>query len=84
LADLLSLPQAQAWVRERLPRSVVVAHKSGQLPGVRHEAAVLSAPRGPIVVVGLTSDLADQDAAESFLARLGKEVYDHLAEPPPR
>ncbi|HEV2124403.1 MAG TPA: serine hydrolase, partial [Chloroflexota bacterium] len=71
---LLNLPQAQAWIRERLPQAVPVAHKSGQLPSLRHEAAVVYAPRGPFVLVGLTKDLADQEDAEAFLARLGAEV----------
>ena len=36
-----------------------MAHKSGQLPGVRHDAAVVYGPRGQFVVVGLTNHLAD-------------------------
>ena len=81
LAALLALPQAQAWLSRGVPKGVTVAHKSGQLPGVRHDAAIVYGPRGPFVVVGLTNNLADQDDAEAFLARLSHEVYDFFAKP---
>ncbi len=78
LAALLALPQAQAWIAKRIPQETIVAHKSGQLPGVRNEAAIIYAPRGPVIVVGLTDQLHDQDDAESFLARLGRETLEYF------
>jgi beta-lactamase class A len=75
LASLLTLPQGQAWIKGRLPPAVPVAHKSGQLPSLRHEAAIVYGPPGPFVVVGLTQKLADQNDAEAFLARLAAEAY---------
>jgi beta-lactamase class A len=57
---------------------VPVAHKSGQLPGVRHDAGVVYGPGGPYVVVVLTDDLADQGEAEAFIAGLARDVYDHF------
>jgi beta-lactamase class A len=81
LAALLALRQAQAWLSRGVPKGVTVAHKSGQLPGVRHDAAIVYGPRGAFVVVGLTNNLADQDDAEAFLARLAREVYDYFAKP---
>jgi beta-lactamase class A len=75
LAWLLTQPQAQAWVADGVPVGTLVAHKSGQLPSLRHEAAVIYTPRGPVAVVGLTDRLRDQDEAEAFLAHLAREVY---------
>ena len=75
LAWLLTQPQAQAWVADGLPAGTLVAHKSGQLPSVRHEAAVIYTARGPVAVVGLTDRLRDQDEAETFLSRLARESY---------
>jgi len=79
LAALLALPQAQAWLTQGVPRGVTVAHKSGQLPGVRHDAGIVYGPRGTYVVVGLTDHLADQDDGEAFLARLSREVFKYFA-----
>jgi beta-lactamase class A len=78
LVALLALPQAQAWLSQGVPKGVTVAHKSGQLPGVRHDAAVVYAPRGAFVVVGLTANLNNQDDAEAFLAHLAKGVYEYF------
>jgi beta-lactamase class A len=79
LASLLALSQAQAWLTDDLPRGVPVAHKSGQLPGVRNEAGVIYGPGGPYVVVVLTDELADQGDAEAFIADLGRAVYDYFS-----
>jgi beta-lactamase class A len=79
LASLLALSQAQAWLADGLPRGVPVAHKSGQLPGLRNEAGVIYGPGGPYVVVVLTDDLADQGEAETLIADLGRAVYDHFS-----
>jgi beta-lactamase class A len=79
LAWLLTQPQAQAWVAAGLPAGTLVAHKSGQLPSLRHEAAVIYTPRGPVAVVGLTDHLRDQDEAEAFLGRLARDVYRYFA-----
>jgi beta-lactamase class A len=80
LVALLALPQAQAWLSQGVPKGVTVAHKSGQLPGVRHDAAVVYAPRGAFVVVGLTANLNNQDDAEAFLAQLAKGVYEYFTQ----
>ncbi len=79
LASLLALPQAQNWLADGVPSGAIVAHKSGQLPGVRNDAGILYTPKGPVVVVGLTSDLANQDDAETFLTRLGHDVYQYFS-----
>jgi len=79
LASLLALAQAQNWLADGIPSGVIVAHKSGQLPGVRNDAGILYTPKGPVVVVGLTGDLANQDEAETFLTRLGHDVYQYFS-----
>jgi beta-lactamase class A len=56
-----------------------VAHKSGQLPSLRHDAGIVYGPRGPYLLVVLTDDLADQDDAEAFLARLSRDVYGYFS-----
>jgi beta-lactamase class A len=79
LAALLALPQAQAWLAGGVPRGVPVAHKSGQFPSLRHDAALVFASRGPYIVVGLTDELASQDDAEAFLVQLSRQVYTYFS-----
>lgn len=65
----------------RLPAGVVVAHKTGNLPGLTHDAGIIFTPSGPRVVVAMTWDAFDTDAYD-FIANVGAVVYSTLLEPP--
>jgi len=64
-----------------LPAGVVVAHKTGNLPGLTHDAGIIFSPSGPRVVVAMTWDAFDADAY-AFIANVGSAVYSALLEPP--
>jgi beta-lactamase class A len=64
-----------------LPAGVVVAHKTGNLPGLTHDAGIIFTPSGPRVVVAMTWDAFDADAY-AFIANVGSVVYSALLEPP--
>jgi beta-lactamase class A len=64
-----------------LPEGVVVAHKTGNLPGLTHDAGIIFTPSGPRVVVAMTWDAFDADAY-AFIANVGSIVYSALLEPP--
>jgi beta-lactamase class A len=57
-----------------LPEGVVVAHKTGNLVGLAHDAGVIFTSHGPLVVVVMTWD-ADDATANVFIADLGALVY---------
>ena len=63
-----------------LPAGVVVAHKTGNLPGLTHDAGIIFTPSGPRVVVVMTWDAFDADAYD-FIANVGAVVYSTLLEP---
>ncbi|HEX9269241.1 MAG TPA: serine hydrolase [Candidatus Limnocylindria bacterium] len=65
----------------QLPPDAVVAHKTGNLGGVTHDAGIVFTPSGPRIVVGLTANAAE-DEADQFLAGLGSLVYAATLEPP--
>lgn len=60
-----------------LPAGTDLAHKTGNLPGVVHDAGVLAAPAGPVVLVALAQDLPDEARATDVLQRLALVVYRH-------
>ena len=64
-----------------LPDGVVVAHKTGNLPGITHDAGIIFTPQGPRVVVAMTWDAYDEDA-NAFIANIGALVYAAVLEPP--
>lgn len=64
-----------------LPDGVVIAHKTGNLPGITHDAGIIYTPSGPRVVVAMTWDSYESDA-NSFIANVGALVYAAVLEPP--
>ena len=58
-----------------LPEGARIAHKTGDLPGLAHDAGIILTPAGPRVVVVITRD-APEDAAHDLMARIGKVVYE--------
>jgi beta-lactamase class A len=74
---LLELKQSVSWVGTDLPFWVKVAHKWGDLPEARHDAALVFTPRGDYVIAVLTQHSAPDEAA-SAIARASRLTYDYL------
>jgi beta-lactamase class A len=64
-----------------LPDKVIVAHKTGNLAGITHDAGIIYTPSGPRVVVAMTWD-SYQEEAVNFIANIGAIVYSAVLEPP--
>jgi beta-lactamase class A len=62
-----------------LPAGTPVAHKTGSITGVRHDAAIVY-PKGrkPYILVVLTRDIPDEKAAKSLIADISRLVYESL------
>jgi beta-lactamase class A len=74
MLDLLAQDQPQAWIQWALPGDTAVAHKSGQLPGVRNDAAIVYGPGGPYVLVVLADRLWDGADGEDAIATIAQAV----------
>ena len=65
-------------INDRLPRDlppdVAVAHKTGDLVGLIHDAGLIGTPSGPRVTVVLTSGGTETEAKD-LIARIGVLVY---------
>jgi beta-lactamase class A len=64
----------------QLPAGVVIAHKTGNLSGVTHDAGIIFTKTGPRVVVALTWDAPDEEAA-NFISSIGSLVYSANLQP---
>ncbi len=61
-----------------LPPGTPVAHKTGQITGVLHDAAIIYPPgRAPYILVVLTSGIPDEKVARSLIVDLSRHVYAH-------
>ena len=56
-----------------LPKQTVVAHKTGNLPGLTHDAGIVFTPAGPRIVVVMTRDAFE--GANTFIADIAAIVY---------
>lgn len=74
----LSQRQQAAWLPALLPPSTRVAHKSGELPGIRHDAGIVYGPRDQFVVVVTIGGVTDYDEAANLIAHVARVAYDHF------
>jgi beta-lactamase class A len=81
MLDALWQDQPAAWIEGGLPTGTVVVHKSGQLPGIRNDAAIVYARGGPYVLVVLADRLHDERAAEVLIGDLAGRAHARLAAP---
>lgn len=61
-----------------LPENVIVGHKTGELEGVRHDAAVIEVEE-PYLLVILTADGGEPWEVDREMALLSKRVYERAA-----
>ncbi|HEV3486857.1 MAG TPA: serine hydrolase [Vicinamibacterales bacterium] len=65
-----------------LPEGTRVAHKTGEITAVAHDAAIVYPPgRGPYVLVVLTRGLRDRTTSASLAANISRVVYEHVTRP---
>ena len=79
MIDLLKDQQFNEMIPRYLPKEVSVAHKTGSITGVHHDAAMVYLPDGrAYVLVLLSKKLEDFDRGTEQLAKLSKTIYDYM------
>src|SRR5919199_3004138 len=61
-----------------LPLGVRVAHKTGELPNLRHDAGIVYAQSGPYVFVAMVDGAPGEAAARDAIVDLSRATYDAL------
>lgn len=61
-----------------LPRSIEVAHKTGELPGIRNDAGIVHGPSGPYLFACFTRGLPSEAEGCWHIGRLSKAVSDYF------
>lgn len=74
ILDILKKQQCNNKLPFLMPKNVSFAHKTGELPGVEHDAGILFSQAGTIVIVVLTKDLEDNAHGVQFNNSIGKIV----------
>lgn len=77
MIDLLKRQRLNDRIPKYLPDSVEVAHKTGELGGVKHDAGIIFTEKGDYVLVLLSESSNQQQAAER-LAMMADNIYTFL------
>lgn len=85
--DMLEILHAQEFrqgIPARLPRAVRVAHKTGEISTIAHDAGVVYPPgRRPYVIAVLTEWTPETSGRSATIAEVSHMVYDALTGAPP-
>jgi beta-lactamase class A len=75
---ILSRQQFNEEIPAGLPPGTRVAHKTGQITGHLHDAAIVyPVNRPPYVLVVLTRDIPDEKVAKSLIADISRLIYEY-------
>jgi beta-lactamase class A len=77
----LERQQVNDRIPAQLPEGTRVAHKTGNLVGLVHDAGIVFTPRAQRVVVAMTWD-TDDDPATELIAHVASAVYSEAITPP--
>lgn len=77
MLDLLLKQTINDRIPKYLPSSVRVAHKTGEIENVKHDAGIVFTEKGDYIFVMLTETNDPQQATE-LIASISKDVYDYF------
>lgn len=72
---ILKRQQVSSKIPRLLPPDTEIAHKTGTINDASHDAGIIYAPAGPIVLVVLTKGYSEVDG-ETVIRRVARAVYD--------
>jgi beta-lactamase class A len=75
MIEILKRQKFHDGIPSGLPAGTSVAHKTGNITGIHHDAAIVYAPR-PYVLVLLVKGINDQKKSAALMADLSRAVYE--------
>lgn len=77
MLEILKRQKINDRIPKYLPESTVIAHKTGELFGVKHDAGIVFSEKGDYIIV-LMSDTASEAHAAEVEAKISKVVWEHF------
>lgn len=76
MRNVLMAQQFNEKIPAGLPRGVRVAHKTGDITAIAHDAAIVYPPgRAPYILVVLTKGIEREPVADSLIADISRDIY---------
>ena len=73
--EIMSRQQYREKIPLLLPPDVRIANKTGEVSGVRHDAALVLLEKNPYVICIFSRELRDEVMADRIIARISREVF---------
>jgi beta-lactamase class A len=83
MSEILEGQKRNDMIGKDFPAGVRVAHKTGELNEILHDAAIVYAPRGNFVLVCLSDQVSDKEAAKKVWAGMALEILKLYSGPTP-
>jgi beta-lactamase class A len=81
MMDILHAQEFRSGIPAGLPEAARVAHKTGEISTVAHDAGIVYLPdREPYVLVILTEWQPDVSGRHAAIARISRAVYEHITD----
>jgi len=81
MIDILLDQKFNTIIPAKLPADVKVAHKTGSITGVHHDSGIVFLPDGrKYVLVILSKNLEDEEAATDGMASVSEIIYRHVVD----
>lgn len=77
MIDLLKGQKLNGKIPKYLPKGVVIAHKTGELGLITHDAGIIYSPNGDYIIVVMSETSRPADAEEK-IAQISKAVFDYF------
>jgi len=74
--NILKRQQYNEKIPLYLPENLEIAHKTGELQGVRHDAGIIYFPGNPYLLCILTKEVKDVICSDGIIAKISKIIYE--------
>lgn len=79
MLELLSAQKINDRIPVHLPPNALIAHKTGELEDVRHDAGVIISPENNFILVLMSKDSQDPEKVKPIMSKISLEVYDFFS-----